>query len=286
MNILVLGSSGMAGHMVSLYLAQQGHKVTTQAHTKPLDKQTKLIDVHNIADLDELLNRNGFDAVVNCIGILVKDAENHKDRAVYINSFLPHHLEQVFNKKETQVIHISSDGVFSGQSGPYSEESPNDGRSFYGRTKSLGELDNEKDLTIRTSIIGPDLHSAGGSLLNWILQETGEVNGFEDVIWNGVTTLELAKVIEAALKQNLVGVLNLSPNNAISKYDLLRLIKDIFDLKSVSISPKSGNAADYTLLSERHDFRYDVPDYQVMMNDLKDWISKHPELYRHYEQQN
>lgn len=283
MKILVLGSSGMAGHLVSLYLAKQGHKITTQAHTKPLDKQTKLVDVHNIAHLDELLNEDDFDAVVNCIGLLVKDAEDHKDRAVYINSFLPHHLEQVFNKRSTRVIHISSDGVFSGKSGPYSEKSPHDGQSFYGRTKSLGELDNKKDLTVRTSIIGPDVHSDGGSLLNWILQEEGEINGFEDVIWNGVTTLELAKAVNAALQQNLVGVLNLSPSKAISKYDLLKLIKKVFNLSSVSINPKSGNAGDYTLLSERRDFRYRVPDYQVMLNDLKNWIDNHSELYKHYE---
>lgn len=282
MKVLVLGASGMAGHVVSQYLIEKGYDVSTQARSHKLNKKTHLVDVNDVVALDKLLTQNNFDAVINCIGLLVKACDEHKDQAVYINSFLPHRLEEVFEGFDTQVIHISSDGVFSGNTGPYDEYSPHDGQSFYGRTKSLGELDNQKDMTIRTSIIGPDTRADGISLFNWIMQADGEVSGFDNVVWNGVTTLELAKAIDATIKQGLSGVINLSPKTPITKYALLGLIKEVFDLDDVSIKAKSGKASNYTLNSTRQDLAHRPPEYPVMIKDLRNWMDKYPEIYKHY----
>lgn len=283
MNVLVLGASGMAGHVVALYLRENGFTVDTLAAHKALDKDTHLIDVTDLVKFRGFLATNKYDAVINCIGLLVKQSEARKDLAVYLNSYLPHLLEDYFKHKATKVIHISTDDVFSYKSPPYHENTSYDGETFYGRTKALGEIINDKDLTFRASIIGPDMREDGSGLFNWFYKQTGEISGYTNVLWNGITTVELAKVMEAALKQNVSGVFHPTPHKNISKFDLLRLFKGTFNRTGLEIKPTEGLAANKTLLSTRNDFEYHVPDYKTMIHDMKAWINNHPNLYQHYE---
>lgn len=280
---MILGASGMSGHVISYYLRESGFTVDTIAGKNTLDKDTILVDVLDLNKLKDILRAEQYDVVINCIALLVKDSEEKSDEAIYINSFLPHFLERYYKKSKTKIIHISTDDVFSFISPPYQEESAYDGKSFYGRTKALGELINNKDLTLRTSIVGPALKANGSGLFNWFYIQKGEVPGYTTAIWNGVTTIELAKGIKAAIDQNLTGLYHFVPKNNISKFDLLKLFEEIFNKKDVNIKPIEGLNINKTLINTRKDFDYQISNYKTMVNEMSGWIKNHPKLYGHYE---
>ena len=283
MRILVLGAAGMAGHVVSLYLRENGFSVDTLSAHNALDDKTHIIDVLDLDRLKIVLGSNKYDVVVNCIGLLVKQSEERKDLATYLNSFLPHFLEQYFSKSNTKVIHLSTDGVFASHNLPNNEHAYCDTNSFYGRSKALGEIINDKDLTFRMSIVGPDIHYDGTGLFSWFYGQSGEITGFTGTMWNGITTLELVKGIKAAIEQNLTGIYHLVPKNSISKFDLLQLFAEIFDRNDITIKPAEGVAMNATLINTRKDFNYQIPDYKTMVYDMKVWMENHPKLYAHYE---
>lgn len=284
MKILVLGAGGMAGHVVSLYLREHGHTVDTLSARNKLDNNTKLIDATNKPALEETLSSNQYDSVINCIGLLVKASEERKDLATYLNSHLPHFLENYYRNTTTKVIHLSTDCVFSGKNAPYKEDSSYDGDLFYDRSKALGEIINDKDLTFRMSIIGPDIQQNGTGLFNWFYAQSGDINGFTGSIWSGITTIELARGIHAALEQNITGLYHLVPVENISKYDLLRLFCEIFDRKDINVKPTEGISADKTLFNTRTDFDFSVKDYSAMINDMKLWIQEHASIYPQYKE--
>lgn len=283
MKVLVLGAGGMAGHTVALYLRDNDIEVDTLSAKTALDKNTHLVDVLDKPELSAVLKQTSYDAVINCIGILVKQSEEHKDLAVYINSYLPHYLESFYKNSKTKVIHISTDAVFSSENSPYTENADYNSKLFYGRSKALGEIINLKDLTFRTSIIGPDMNKEGTGLFNWFYSQKGDITGYTSALWNGVTTLELAKAILAALKQNLSGLYHLSPTESISKYDLLLLFKEVFTKQDVHIKSVPGSSTNTILVNTRKDFDFTIPEYRTMIHDMKAWIDQHPKLYRHYE---
>jgi dTDP-4-dehydrorhamnose reductase len=272
----------MAGHVIALYLREHGYSVDTLSATTPLDEKTQLIDVQDQASLLKALDAKQYDAVINCIGLLVKKSEARKDLAAYLNGFLPHFLEHHFKNAKTRVVHLSTDCVFSGKKPPYREDSEYDGEMFYDRSKALGEIINDKDLTLRQSIIGPDMKPTGTGLLNWFMQQHGEISGYTKSIWNGVTTIELAKGVDATLKQGLTGLYHFVPDTNISKYDLLLLLKDVFARDDIKISATEGIAHDKTLINTRKDFDYAVPTYREMLEEMKEWIETHKSLYSHY----
>lgn len=279
---LVLGAGGMAGHVIATHLIGRGYSVkTVSAHNK-LNEDTILLDVTDGDALTSYLNENSFDVIINCIGMLVKPSEERKDLAVYLNAYLPHQLEQHYKDTATKVIHLSTDCVFSGRNAPYAETSWPDGDLFYDRSKALGEINNGKDLTFRMSIIGPDSQVSGVGLFNWFYAQTGEITGYTKAIWNGVTTIELAKAIDSAIQQNLTGLYHLVPDGNISKYDLLRLFKDVFKREDISIVPAEGTSLDKTLVNTRTDFQHQVPQYPEMISEMSQWVSNHKELYKHY----
>ena len=178
--------------------------------------------------LEKLVEEKKYDAIINCIGLLNQDAENNKHLAVYLNSYLPHLLSYLTRDLDTKVIQMSTDCVFSGKSGNYNENSLRDGETFYDRSKALGELENDKDLTFRDSIIGPDINRNGIGLFNWFMKQNGEIYGYTKAIWTGVTTLTLAKAMERAVQDNLTGLYNLVNNDSLSKYEMLLLFNEHF----------------------------------------------------------
>ncbi len=279
MKILVLGAGGMAGHLVATYLREKNHTVDTIGSKHPLDENTVILDLMNKNDFEAFLTKNEYDAIINCVGILVEQSEKRKDLSTYLNSYLPHLLEQRYKDSKTKIIHLSTDCVFSGKNAPYKEDDVFDGELYYDRTKALGEINNEKDLTLRMSIIGPEIQSDGIGLFNWFMKQHGQIYGFKGAIWNGVTTLELAKGIDAALKQNLAGLHHFVPETNISKFDLLGLFKEAFDKKDIQIVPKEGVVANKTLLNTRKDFEFIVSDYKTMISEMHDWIITHKNMY-------
>ena len=282
MKFLVIGCNGMAGHMISLYLKEQGHDVTGFARSKSKYVKTEIGDALDLERIKEVISVGKYDTVINCIGLLNQFAESDRANAVFINAFFPHFLAKIAENMETQIIHMSTDCVFSGKTGGYTEDAVRDGTSFYDRSKALGELEDVKNLTLRQSIVGPDIKASGIGLLNWFMQQSGEVNGFTGAMWTGQTTLQLAKTMEAAAKAKIHGLYNMVPDKNISKYELLKLFNHYIKNDELVIHPVEGVVADKTSLRTRNDFDYRIPDYKTMIEELAEWMHNHKEMYPHY----
>lgn len=282
MKVLVLGAAGMAGHTIALYFKEQGHEVTAFSRKPfPFCKWIQG-DAFDAEYLRAVIVDGDYDAVINCIGLLNQFAESAPEKAVYINSYLPHRIVAWLEDKRTRFIQMSTDCVFAGNTGPYSENSFPDGRSYYDRTKALGEVNDKKNLTFRNSIVGPDINEDGIGLFHWFMKQRGCINGFTKAVWTGVTTLTLAKAMEQALIQNLTGLYNLVNNQCITKYDLLCLFNKYFRNNGVTINPSESLVLDKTLICCRTDFNFVVPTYEQMVIEMKEWVDNHKELYPFY----
>lgn len=282
MKVLVLGATGMAGHTISIYFREAGYDVTAFSRRKFEYCNNIIGDITNFDLLKSVIEEGNYDSVINAIGILNQDAEDNKSMTVLLNSYLPHYLSDITKEMETKIIHMSTDCVFTGKTGGYTETSFRDGETFYDRTKALGEIENGKDLTFRNSIIGPDLNKNGIGLFNWFMKQEGQINGFTKAIWTGVTTLTLAKAMERALQENLTGLYNLVNNETISKFELLKLFNKHMKNDAIIILPNEKVLADKSLINTRNDFSFIVPSYKDMVIDMKEWIENHKELYQHY----
>ena len=282
MKFLVLGCNGMAGHTISLYLKEQGHEVFGFDRTVPQYVKGVSGNAMDVDAVRNLIVEGKYDSVINCIGILNQFAEENKSLASFLNAYFPHFLAEVTKGMDTQVIHMSTDCVFSGKRGEYTETDAPDGETFYDRSKALGELNDNKNITLRNSIVGPDINPNGIGLLNWFMQQDGEVNGFTKAMWTGQTTLQLAKTMEVAAKEKASGLYNTVPDHSISKYDLLRLFNRYFKNDSIKINAIDGVNADKSLKRTRYEFDYIIPDYEVMIVELAKWVKNHKEMYPHY----
>lgn len=273
----------MAGHQISLYLQEQGHDVTGFALEKSnlLDKSIAG-DATDFLTLGKIIQKGKYDTLINCIGILNQFAENNHPLAVMLNSYLPHFVANVANEVGTQVIHMSTDCVFSGERGAYTEEDFPDGRTFYDRSKALGELYDDRNITLRNSIVGPDINKNGIGLLNWFMHQSGEVNGYTGAIWTGQTTLQLAKTMEVAARERATGLINAVPTEPITKYELLKLFNKYLRANTIKINPVEGMSADKSLKRTKYEFSYVIPDYERMVAEAADWIFTHKNLYPHY----
>lgn len=282
MKLLILGCNGMAGHTISLYMQKQGHTVVGFDRNKSKFVNSIAGDARNEDVIRDIVVNGHFDAVINCIGILNQFAEQNKALATYLNSYFPHFLADITYGSSTQVVHMSTDCVFSGKKGQYTEDDYPDGETFYDRSKALGELVDDKNLTLRNSIVGPDINPKGIGLLNWFMQQSGEVNGYTMAMWTGQTTLQLAKTMEAAIKKRVNGLYNTVPSTSISKYDLLCLFNKYMRNSGMIIHPIEGVKADKSLRRTKFDFDYIIPDYEVMVSELSKWIFDHKNIYPHY----
>lgn len=282
MKFLVLGCNGMAGHMISLYLKEQGHDVLGFARRKSALVDSVVGNVTDTGFLQKVIESGRFDCVINCVGILNRAAEEDKAAACWINAYLPHYLAKITESMDTQIIQMSTDCVFSGKRGGYTEDDVRDGTSFYDRSKALGELEDKKNLTLRCSIVGPDINPDGIGLLNWFMLQEGSVRGFTKAIWTGQTTLQLAKTMEAAAKARAHGLVNMVPSSSISKYKLLCLFNRYLRNGALSITPDNKPMPDKSLVRTREGFLWDVPDYEAMIVELTEWMQKHKALYPHY----
>jgi dTDP-4-dehydrorhamnose reductase len=275
MKVLILGDDGMLGHVVKLYFQENGHTVKGTSRS---DKSDYCFDVtKNLNDIEKYIQEFKPDAVINCIGILNKVAEDNQALAVLANSYLPHYMDEICTNAKIKFVHVSTDCVFDGHKGEYTEDSFKDATSFYGQSKALGELNNESNVTLRTSIVGPDINKNGVGLFQWFMNQQEETNGFDKVIWTGVTTLEFAKCMERAIKNNLSGLRHVVNNEKIDKYSLLNLFKKHFN-KDIIIHPKSDYVSDKSL-KRTTDFDFKVPSYEQMVKEMSEWVTKHEALY-------
>lgn len=279
--VLLFGATGMAGHVVYYYLQSTGkYDISNVVYRTPLTEDSIIVDVTNRDAVADVLHRVHPEIIINCVGILIKGSREHPDNAILINAYFPHLLKRLSDEVGAKLIHISTDCVFSGKKGNYTEDDFRDADDVYGRSKALGEIINDKDLTIRTSIIGPELKENGEGLFHWFMHQCGEINGFRTAIWGGVTTLELAKAIGFSLDNGIVGLIHLSNGVGISKFDLLNLFKEIWG-KDTVIKPYDGNEVDKSIeKSLRLD--YEVPSYRQMLVEQFEMMKSYSNLYSAY----
>lgn len=284
MKFLILGCNGMAGHTISLYLKEQGYEVDGFAREESRFVRTFVGDVRELKTVRKVIEDGQYDAAVNCIGLLNKFAENNHEAAVFLNSYFPQFLAGITAHTYTQIIHISTDCVFSGSRGSYTETDLPDGELFYDRSKALGELVNKKDITFRNSIVGPDLKKDGIGLVNWFMQQRDRVKGYKNAMWTGQTTLQLAKTIENAAIQHVHGLYNMVPEKCISKYDMLILFNQYLRKEPIEITPEENFRIDKSLKRTNFErFSYKIPGYEEQVRELGEWMRKHREQYPHYE---
>jgi dTDP-4-dehydrorhamnose reductase len=263
MKITVLGAKGMAGHVVAKYLQQQGHDVVAVDRT--------MLDIENQQQVAEFFDTLQTDFVVNCIGLLVKDSMDQPGRAAIINSWFPHYAEHRLAETDTKLIHLSTDCVFNGSKGNYVETDIHTESNAYGRSKSLGEVNNSKDITFRMSIIGPELKNGTG-LLNWVLTNANnDLPGWTNAWWNGITTLELARCIDMYINNpTITGVYHLvNNNNRISKYDLLYKINQIYKLGKTIVPTQGPKTINKVLVDTRNEFDFGIGDYDQQLAAMK-----------------
>lgn len=279
--VLILGASGMAGHVIYSHLeAQLDLSVVGTTYANFLNNDCISLDIFDTQKVEKIINEIQPEIVINCVGSLIRESRISPDRTIFCNAFFPHFLRQITKKINAKLIHISTDCVFSGHKGSYSETDIKDAVDIYGLSKSLGEIEDRDNLTIRTSIIGPELKKNGEGLFHWFMSQNQSVNGFKSNYWSGVTTLELAKFICWVIEQPITGLLHLTNGMPISKYDLLQKINAIHD-KEIRIESSKDYICDKSLVkSER--ITYLVPNYDEMLLEQKNFMNQHRDFYAHY----
>ncbi len=287
MKIVVLGAGGMLGRRLLQLLPTFGHEVVGTVRAEVDGRRTSGgadaarivggVSAESEDAVQRVLDDERPDVVVNCIGV-VKQLASAKDPLVSIpiNALFPHRLAEQCGKRDARMIHFSTDCVFSGKAGPYTEASPPDPEDLYGRTKLIGEVNTPGSLTLRTSIIGHE-PGDGTGLVSWVLRNKGgRVAGFARALYTGVTTDYMARAVDRLMTAfpDLSGVWHLSAD-AISKYDLICLMNEVYGL-GLTVDRDESFVCDRRLDSSMLRRRTGItpPSWQAMLE----------EMHTHYEQ--
>lgn len=261
MRVLIFGGSGMLGHKLwQVFQERSDTWVTVRSNHSAYARygifdSERMLGGVNVFDFDTVMRAVAAvrpDVVVNAIGI-IKQLPTAKDPVVSltVNSLFPHRLAVLCQAAGTRLIHISTDCVFSGRGGMYSENDVPDAEDLYGRSKLLGEVSSPNCLTLRTSVIGRELGTTNG-LVEWFLSnQGGRVQGYTNAIYTGFPTLILAQIIADVIERypDLSGLYHVS-SKPISKYELLCLLRDAYQV-SIEIEPFPNVCIDRSLDSSR-----------------------------------
>jgi dTDP-4-dehydrorhamnose reductase len=292
MRVLILGGSGMLGHKLwQVFSPRFDTFATFRSATEAyvgfgiFDKSRAVggLTAANIDDFARAVAVVHPEVIVNCIGIVKQDAAAQDPVAtITVNALFPHQLARICRDVRVRLIHLSTDCVFSGRKGHYSEDDPADAEDLYGRTKLIGEIGGENCLTIRTSMIGRELEGAHG-LLEWFLSQEGKrVRGFSRAVFSGFTTIALAELLAEVISRHagLSGVYHVAAE-PINKFDLLSLIKQTYGL-GVEIEPDETVICDRSLDGTR--FReatgFVAPAWPEMIQRMRDDSTSYHELRR------
>ena len=279
MKILILGGDGMIGHKMVQVLSNFNHEIIVSIREqRDLTKQSFSSQVNVF--FNDFLKENVFtfldrvnpDVIINAIGITIRRGVNdHVSNAIYINSYFPHQLANWAGIHNKRLIHFSTDCVFSGSEGSYSEDTNPNALDYYGKTKGLGEVFSKNSLTLRSSMIGPELFNKT-ELFEWVINnKEKEINGFSRVMYSGVTTVYMARLVADLIQnyKNLNGIYNLA-SNPISKFELLHLINSNFDLGLV-INKDQNIVSNKTLDASKIENKLGVksPSWNELIIELK-----------------
>ena len=201
---------------------------------------------------------------------------------IEINALVPHRLREICERHDCRLIHVSTDCVFSGRDGGYRETSLPDATDLYGRSKLLGEVSAWPAVTLRTSIIGPELDQKR-SLVEWYLAQRGPIRGFTNALYTGFTTLEMARIIERVMVKHhdLTGLWQVA-SEPISKYELLKMLGEALGRTDVQIAPDETFYCDRTLIGDAFNEKisYSPPAWRTMVEELANWICEDRRSHR------
>jgi dTDP-4-dehydrorhamnose reductase len=281
MRVIVLGASGLIGHKLFEKLSERFETYgTLKNKIKDYDHPffschenfIENINAHDFSSLVKKLDEINPDVILNCIGITKRKNEvNIPLEVININALLPHKLLKWAKENKKRLIHFSTDCVFNGKDGSYSENSLTNSEDAYGRTKALGEINHPNALTIRSSFVGRELFT-NSELLEWFLSENKkEIEGFKHAMYTGVSTIFLAKIVGDIIEYhpNLSGLKQLSIKKSISKFDLLNIAKNSFN-KKIDLIPNINFKIDASLNGNklRNELNYGNPSWKTMMDEL------------------
>ena len=285
MRVLVLGGSSMLGHQLCRVLSDRMETWATFRDDPVRYKQYNFIsrervlggvNAVDVASVRGALETVVPDAVVNCIGI-VKQRDEAKQAipSIQVNALFPHQLADLCQKHNARLVQISTDCVFSGLRGKYTEADTPDSVDLYGRSKLLGELNRPGCLTLRTSIIGWQLNTFT-SLLSWFSRQRGQrIKGYQQAIYSGFSTRVLASLISDLIetRPDLSGLYQVA-SQPISKYDLLVALRDKLDWDDIEIEPDDNFYCDRSLVGTRFSVAtgWKAPDWDEMISGLvEEW---------------
>ena len=280
-SILVAGATGLIGNTIYRYLSENSNlsvfgsvrnssvkSLFSPFNAKKLQSELEAFDYEK---WNRIFRKIKPDVVINCVGI-TKHHYSGSDPliAIPINSYFPHYLNSLCLEYGARLIHISTDCVFSGNEGDYLETDTPNSKDLYGHTKALGEINKAPSITLRTSTIGHELQSTLG-LLDWFLAQKGACNGYKNAFFSGVTTIELAKIIERYIIPNhqLQGLYHVG-SNKISKFDLLSIIAKEYS-KKIEIIPDVQFKIDRSLNSCRFtdETGYKPPTWNQLIKEMR-----------------
>jgi len=281
--IIVLGSSGSIGHMVNFFLNKTSNfLIYNVAGSRKVDDKTEIINIENFHKLKIYIKKINPEIIINCIGILGNQSSNELKKAIYVNSLFPHLLKDLANDNNCKLIHVSTDCVYSGKKKDfYVENDIKDGLDEYSKTKSLGEIIDNNNLTIRSSIIGPELKKNGIGLFHWFMGQDKQISGYTNVYWSGVTTIELARSIIWAINNDITGLYNITNGSKISKSNLLQIINDKTK-KNLVINSIKTSFSDKSFMDTRKELDYIIPSYEFMISELVEFVKTNSANYPHY----
>ncbi len=262
------------------FLAKNDYEILGISGSRKFNSETKIIDVQNIESLISIIEKFRPNFVINAIGILISESKKNLKKAIFLNAFFPHFLNEISLKKNFKLIHISTDCVFSGLKGGYLENDFKDGKSNYAKTKGLGEIINNYNLTVRTSIVGPELKSEGEELFNWFMKQNKPIYGYLNAYWSGVTSIELFKFISFAIENKITGLYHLTNGIKINKNDLLTLFNKSLK-RECKIKPFENDFNDKSFIDSRLIYP-SPPSYEIMIKDMANFIKNNIEMYPHY----
>lgn len=287
MRILVVGATGMLGHSIfknlndypqlDVYGTVRNVLNKERFFEDSLDRLIQNVNVFEYLSVENSIKKVKPDVVINCVGLIKQHevSKQHVD-AVKVNALLPHKLAASCERNQAKLIHFSTDCVFDGKQGNYSEDDLPTARDLYGRSKCLGEVDHYPHLTLRTSIIGHEL-SSSVSLIDWFLSQKEEVKGFSKAIFSGLPTCSIAKLLAEKIlpRQDLTGLYHLSVD-PIDKYKLLSLVSEVYG-PEITIKDSSDLVIDRSLDSSllRGEIGFDAPSWEELIVQMhEDYLTR------------
>jgi len=278
--ILVLGGDGMLGHQL-IYSLAGSHDVECTLR-RPIEDYNGLAifdssrcyyetDIRDTQTIAGILDDSRPEVVINSVGIVKQRPESQERMcSIEINALAPHQIAELCRQRDIRFVHVSTDCVFDGKKGEYTESDPCNVSDIYGLTKYLGEVHTLNAITLRTSIIGHELSRKTG-LLEWFLAQDAEIAGYRNAIFSGLTTVELANVVDMLVTRfpSASGLYHVA-STPISKYELLGLIKSAY-ARDVTIDSDDSFKCDRSLNADRFnsDFGYAAPDWPQLVTTMR-----------------